>query len=209
MVNTIVGRKLGCTRIFNENEEMIPVTIIEAGPCRIVNIRTSDKDGYNAVQLAYKSVPENKLKKPVAGYYKKLGADFYKYLKEFKIDDTKNIKVNDVITVEAFKVGELVNVTGTSKGKGFQGVVKRHGFKGGPESHGSMFHRAPGSIGSNTFPGRVIKNKKLAGRMGNERVTVKHLEVVKVVPEKNILFLKGAVPGSINSIVYINGISNR
>ncbi|MGC8578616.1 MAG: 50S ribosomal protein L3 [bacterium] len=208
MFNAIMGRKLGCTRIF-EKDEMIPVTVIEAGPCRIVNIRTLEKDGYNAVQLGYNLVPENKLNKPTAGYYKKLGVDFYKYLKEFRAEDVKDVKPNELVTVEAFKVGDLVDVTGKSKGKGFQGVVKRHGFKGGPESHGSMFHRAPGSIGSNTFPGRVIKNKKLAGRMGNERVTVKHLEIVKLIPEKNIMFLKGAVPGSINSILYIKGLPRR
>ncbi|MGB9735224.1 MAG: 50S ribosomal protein L3 [bacterium] len=208
MFNAIMGRKLGCTRIF-EKDEMIPVTVIEAGPCRIVNIRTLEKDGYNAVQLGYNLVPENKLNKPTAGYYKKLGIDFYKYLKEFRTEDVKDVKPNELVTVEAFKVGDLVDVTGKSKGKGFQGVVKRHGFKGGPESHGSMFHRAPGSIGSNTFPGRVIKNKKLAGRMGNERVTVKHLEIVKLIPEKNIMFLKGAVPGSINSILYIKGLPRR
>lgn len=208
MFNAIMGKKLGCTRIF-EKDQMIPVTVIEAGPCKIVNIRTLGKDGYNAIQLAYNSIPENKLNKPVAGYFKKINTDFYKYLKEFRIDNVEDVKINDLVTVEAFKVGELVNVTGKSKGKGFQGVVKRYGFKGGPESHGSMFHRAPGSIGSNTFPGRVIKNKKLAGRMGNERVTVKHLEIVKLIPERNIMILKGAVPGSINSIVYIKGLSHR
>ncbi len=202
----IMGKKIGCTRIYNNNGEMVPVTVIQAGPCKILNVRTTEKNGYKAVQIAYFSIPEKKLKKPLNGYYKKLGADFYKYLNEFRVDELKDIKVNDLITVESFKVGELVDVIGISKGKGFQGVVKRHGFKGGPGSHGSMFHRAPGSIGSNTFPGRVIKNKKLPGRMGAERVTVKNLEVVKLIPEKNIILLKGAVPGSVNSIINIKKV---
>jgi large subunit ribosomal protein L3 len=206
MFTGIMGKKIGCARIYSENGEMIPVTVIQAGPCKIVNIRTSEKNGYNAVQIAYGSVPENKLIKPVRGYYKKLGSDLYGYLKEFRVDELKDIKVNDIVTVEAFKVGELVNVTGKSKGKGFQGVVKRYGFKGGPGSHGSMFHRAHGSIGSNTYPGRVIKNKKMAGRMGHTRITVKHLEVVKLIPEKNIILLRGAVPGSVNSIVDIKKV---
>ena len=206
MFTGIMGRKIGCTRIYNENGELIPVTVIQAGPCKIVQIRTSEKNGYSAVQMAYESVPEKKLIKPIGGYYKKLGPDFYGSLKEFRVGDLKDVKVNDIVTVEAFKVGELVNVTGKSKGKGFQGVVKRYGFKGGPGSHGSMFHRAPGSIGSNTFPGRVIKNKKMAGRMGHVRVTVKHLEVVKLIPEKNIILLKGAVPGSVNSMIDIKKV---
>ena len=206
MFTGIMGRKIGSTRIYNETGELVPVTVIQAGPCKIVQVRTAEKNGYNAVQMAYESVPEKKLIKPISGYYKKLGPDFYGSLKEFRVDDLKDVKVNDVVTVEAFKVGELVNVIGTSKGKGFQGVVKRYGFKGGPGSHGSMFHRAPGSIGSNTFPGRVIKNKKLAGRMGHVRVTVKHLQVVKLIPEKNIILLKGAVPGSINSMIDIKKV---
>lgn len=201
-----MGKKIGCTRIYNESGESIPVTVIQAGPCKIVNVRTPEKNGYRAVQLAFASVPEAALNKPKAGYYKKNGSEFYEHLKEFRVNDLKDIKVNDIVTVEAFKVGELVDVVGTSKGKGFQGVVKRHGFKGGPGSHGSMFHRAPGSIGSNTYPGRVIKNKKLAGRMGHERVTVKHLEVVKLIPEKNIILLKGAVPGSVNSMLDIKKV---
>lgn len=201
-----MGRKLGCTRIYNGNGEMVPVTVIQAGPCKIVSIRTQDKHGYNAVQIAYDSTAEDALSKPRRGYYKKLGSDPYKYLREVRVVDVKDVKVNDIITVEAFKIGELVNVRGASKGKGFQGVVKRHGFSGGPGSHGSMFHRAPGSIGSNTYPGRVIKNKKLAGRMGHGNVTVKHLEVVKLVPEKNIIFLKGAVPGSVHTLVDIRKV---
>ncbi len=206
MFTSIMGRKIGCTRIYNDNGEAVPVTVIEAGPCKVINVRTEEKDGYKAVQLAYRSVAEKDATAPVKGYYKKLGTDLYKHLKEFRVSDLKDIKVNDIVTVEAFKIGEKVDVTGTSKGKGFQGVVKRHHFKGGPESHGSMFHRAPGSIGSNTFPGRVIKNKKLAGRMGGERVTIKHLEVVKLIPEKNIILIKGAVPGSVNTIVDIKKV---
>lgn len=203
MFTSIMGRKIGCTRLYNDNGEAVHVTVIEAGPCKVINVRTGEKNGYKAVQLAYCSISEKEVTSPVKGYYKKLGTDLYKYLKEFRVDDLKDIKVNDIVTVEAFKIGEIVDVTGISKGKGFQGVVKRHHFKGGPASHGSMFHRAPGSIGSNTFPGRVIKNKKLPGRMGNEQVTIKHLEVVKLIPEKNIMLIKGAVPGSVNTLVNI------
>ncbi len=206
MFASIMGRKIGCTRIYDNDGKMVPVTVIQVGPCRINNIRTEEKDGYKAVQLAYHSTSEKKLSKPVSGYYKTLGTDFYRYLREFRVDDLKDIKLNDIITVEKFKVGEIVDVTGISKGKGFQGVMKRYGFSGGPASHGSMFHRAPGSIGSNTFPGRVMKNKKLPGRMGNKRSTVKHLEVVKLIPEKNVILIKGSVPGNVNSIVNIKKV---
>ncbi len=206
MFSSIIGKKIGYTRIFDDQGNAVPVTVIQAGPCKIVNIKTLEKDGYEAVQLGFMTTVEGKLNKPLVSYFKKQGVELYKHLKEFRSDNIKDVKVNDIVTVETFTIGELVSVSGFSKGKGFQGVVKRYGFHGGPGSHGSMFHRQPGSIGSNTFPGRVIKNKKLPGRMGNVKTTVKNLKVVKLIPEKNVILIRGAVPGSVNTLIEIKKV---
>ncbi len=206
MFSSIIGKKIGYTRIFDDQGNAIPVTVIQAGPCKIVNIKTLEKDGYEAVQLGYVTTVEGKLNKPLVSYFKKQGVELYKHLKEFRSDNIKDVKINDIVTVETFTIGELVSVSGFSKGKGFQGVVKRYGFHGGPGSHGSMFHRQPGSIGSNTFPGRVIKNKKLPGRMGNVKTTIKNLKVVKLIPEKNVILIRGAVPGSVNTLIEIKKV---
>ncbi|MCL4478851.1 MAG: 50S ribosomal protein L3 [Deltaproteobacteria bacterium] len=206
MFSSIIGKKIGYTRIFDDQGNAVPVTVIQAGPCKIVNIKTLEKDGYEAVQLGYVTTVEGKLNKPLVSYFKKQGVELYKHLKEFRSDNIKDVKINDIVTVETFTIGELVSVSGFSKGKGFQGVVKRYGFHGGPGSHGSMFHRQPGSIGSNTFPGRVIKNKKLPGRMGNVKTTIKNLKVVKLIPEKNVILIRGAVPGSVNTLIEIKKV---
>lgn len=196
----ILGKKLGMGRVFSEDGQVIPVTAIQAGPCVVTQVKTKENDGYNAVQLGFGEA--KRLNKPLKGHLKNLGA--FKYLREVRVEDTSDIKPGSLVKVDIFQPGSLVKVTGTSKGKGFAGVVKRHGFAGGPKSHGqSDRHRAPGSIGAGTDPGRVIKGLRMAGHMGNRRVTVRNLKVVKVDPEANLLLVKGAVPGARNSLLLI------
>jgi len=196
----ILGRKLGMTQIFMDNGEACPVTIVEAGPCCVVQVKTADSDSYEAVKVGFLEVKEKKLRRPEAGVYKKAGVKPYKMLKEFAVG---GLKVGEFITVERFVKGDRVSVSGISKGKGFQGVMKRHHFAGGPGSHGSMFNRAPGSIGASSYPSRVWKNQKLPGHMGSEKITVKNVEVVEVRAEQNLLFIRGAVPGAKGSFVEI------
>jgi large subunit ribosomal protein L3 len=200
MVQGIIGRKLGMGQIFGENGKAEAVTAIEAGPCVVTQIKTAAKEGYNAAQLGFGEA--KRLNSPRRGHLKKLGQ--FEYLREFRVADTEGIKVGDKVDVGLFKEGDLIDVTGVSKGKGFAGVVKRHGFAGGPKTHGqSDRHRAPGSIGATTTPGRVLKGKRMAGHMGNSRVTVRHLEVYKADPERNLLLVKGAVPGARNGLVLV------
>jgi large subunit ribosomal protein L3 len=196
----ILGRKLGMTQIFMEDGEACPVTVVEAGPCCVVQVKTADNDGYDAVKVGFLEVKEKKLKRPEAGVYKKAGTKPYKILKEFPIG---GLKTGEFITVEKFTKGDRVSVSGVSKGKGFQGVMKRHHFAGGPGSHGSMFNRAPGSIGASSYPSRVWKNQKLPGHMGSEKITVKNVEIVEVRAEQNLLLIRGAVPGAKGSFVEI------
>lgn len=205
MVKALIGKKIGMTQIFKGNGEVIPVTVLYVGPCKVLTLRTIEKNGYQAVQLGFESVKLNKLNKPQQGYFKKLNLNTgYRIIKEVSVDTLDDVKEGDEIRVDLFKEGERVDVTGTSKGRGFQGVMKRFGFGGGPDSHGSsLFHRRPGSIGATTDPGRVIKGKKLPGRMGRETVTVRNLEVVGVDVERNLIYLKGAVPGARNSVVIV------
>lgn len=189
----ILGKKVGMTQIFTEDGKACPVTVIEAGPCCVVQVKTIKKDGYEAVKLGFIEINEKKLNKPTLGVFKKAGVKPYRILREFPLS---GLKVGDIITVEQFSKGEKVSISGVSKGKGFQGVMKRHHFSGGPGSHGSMFNRAPGSIGASSFPSRVWKNQKLPGHMGSENVTVKNLEIIDVRPDQNLLLIKGAVPGA-------------
>lgn len=196
----ILGRKLGMTQIFMEDGEACPVTVVEAGPCCVVQVKTADNDGYDAVKVGFMEVKEKKLRRPEAGVYKKAGVKPYKMLKEFPVG---GLKVGEFITVEKFAKGDRVSVSGISKGKGFQGVMKRHHFAGGPGSHGSMFNRAPGSIGASSYPSRVWKNQKMPGHMGSEKITVKNVEVVEVRAEQNLLLIRGAVPGAKGSFVEI------
>ncbi len=204
----ILGKKLGMTQIFTDEGEMVPVTVIEAGPCTVVRKRTLEKDGYSAIQLGFIEKKMSKVNKPLQGYFKNTGKAFY-ILRELRTDNIDNFEVGQEIRVDVFSPGDYVDVTGISKGKGFQGVVKRHGFEGGAASHGSMFHRRPGSIGSSTFPARVWKGKRLPGRMGNRRVTVQNLKVLRVDTRNNLLFIKGAVPGSVNSIVFVKSATKK
>lgn len=201
----LIGRKIGMTRVFDEEGRDIPVTVIEAGPCYVTQIKTPEKDGYIAVQLGFKEKKEKRVTKPLLGHFRKAGVPPTYVLKEFRdFNGWESLKLGDRITVEVFSPGDLVNITGRSKGRGFAGVVKRHGFRGGPRTHGQSDRlRAPGSIGASSFPSRVFKGTRMAGRMGNRRVTVRNLEVVKVYPEKNLLLVKGAVPGARNGYLEI------
>lgn len=200
MTNGLIGKKLGMTQVFDESR-LTPVTVIEAGPCRVVAVRTKDKNRYEAVQLSFGEVKERRLSKAELGHLKKNQAPASRILREFKKDG--DAAVGQLVTVEMFKKGDWVDVIGVSKGKGFQGVVKRHHYAGGPESHGSMFHRAPGSIGASSFPSRVWKGKTLPGHMGAERVTVQRLKVIESRSGENLLFIRGAVPGAANGIVVV------
>ena len=200
MTNGLVGKKLGMTQVFDESQ-LVPVTVIEAGPCRVVAIKTKDRDGYEAVQIAYGEVKDRRVSKAELGHLKKNQIAASRTLKEFK--KTGDVVVGQTIKVDIFKKGDWVDVIGVSKGKGFQGVVRRHHYSGGPESHGSMFHRAPGSIGASSFPSRVWKGKTLPGHMGAERVTAQRLKVIESRPEENLLFVRGAVPGAANGMVVV------
>ena len=200
MTNGLIGKKIGMTQVFDESR-LTPVTVIEAGPCRIVDLRTKDRDRYEAVQLSFGEVKELKLYKAELGHLKKNQAPPSRVLREFKKDG--DAAVGQLVTVEMFKKGDWVDVIGVSKGKGFQGVVKRHHYAGGPESHGSMFHRAPGSIGASSFPSRVWKGKTLPGHMGSERVTVQRLKVIESRSKENLLFVRGAIPGAVNGVVVV------
>lgn len=204
MVNGILGKKIGMTQIFTEDGTVVPVTAIEAGPCTVIQIKTKEKEGYNAVQLGFGEA--KRLNEPEKGHLKKLGA--FKHLREFKMNDVSEVELGQKVTVEIFEPGERINVVGTSKGRGFAGVVKRHGFAGGPKTHGQKDrHRAPGSVGGGTYPGKTWKGQRMAGHMGNARVTVKKLEVVQANPDRNLLLIKGAVPGSRNGLVLIEKAS--
>ena len=203
MVHGILGRKLGMTQIFTERGEVVPVTVISAGPCVVTQVRSAERDGYEAVQLGYEEVPSRKLTRPQQGHLKAAGT-LVRILREFSADNPQEHQPGEVINVELFKPGQKVDISGNSKGRGFAGVVRRHGFRGGPKTHGqSDRHRAPGSIGAGNSPGRVWKGQKMAGRTGNKRVTVQNLEVVEVLPEKNLLLVKGSVPGARNGLLHI------
>jgi large subunit ribosomal protein L3 len=187
--------------VFDADGRLIPVTVIEAGPCRIAQVKTRDRHGYEAVQLAFEEVPERKLTRAEVGHLKAVQVAPSRHLKEFK--KAGDAQVGQVVKTDLFQKGERVDVEGVSKGKGFQGVMKRHHYRGGPETHGSMFHRAPGSIGSSSFPSRVWKNKTLPGQMGNVRVTVQGLRVVEARPDENLLFVSGAIPGATGGVVVV------
>jgi large subunit ribosomal protein L3 len=200
----ILGKKLGMTQIYTANGAVVPVTVVKAGPCLVVQRKTVERDGYAAVQVGLvEERPAKKPGKPRAGHFQKAGVPPVKRLAEFPLGDGEELAAGDEIKASIFAENEWVDVVGTSKGKGFQGVVKRHGFAGGRATHGSMFHRAPGSIGASAFPSRVLAGMKAGGRMGGERVTVKNLQVVKVDIENNLIYLRGAVPGARNGYLQI------
>jgi large subunit ribosomal protein L3 len=204
-VSGILGKKIGMTSIFDDNGQMIPCTIIEAGPCYVTQVRTKVKDGYEAVQLGFDEIKERLVNKPLKGHFKKSGVKPLRLISEFRNINGTQFQVGQEVRVDSFAQGDVVDVSGRSKGRGFQGVVKRHHFGGvGMTTHGQSDRvRAPGSIGSSSYPSRVLKGMRMAGRMGGDRVTVKNLKVLKVIAESNILIVKGSVPGAINSYLEI------
>lgn len=199
----ILGRKIGMTNIFNEDGRFISVTVIEAGPCSVLGTRTGQKDGYHAVVLGYEELKASKVKKPQNGWFKKLGVRPKKVIKEIRVDVDPAYKVGETIGANIFKSGDYVDVSGVSIGKGFQGGVKRWNWHGGDQGHGSMFHRAPGSIGASSFPSRVFKGQHLPGHMGNVKKTVQNLEIVNIDPEKHLLIVKGSVPGHRGTLLVV------
>ncbi len=203
MKKGLIGKKLGMTHIFTDDGIRIPVTVVEAGPCVVLQKKTVPNDGYNAIQLGFGEQEAHRANRPSVGHCKPAGKGVFRNFREFRIENVDQYNVGDMISSEIFTVGDLVDVTGTSIGKGFQGVIKRWNFQGGRASHGSRFHRAPGSIGCSATPSRVFKNKKMPGQMGNERVTVQRLKVVRIDASDNLILIKGAIPGSTNSLVLI------
>ena len=203
MINAIYGKKVGMTQLWTEDDRVIAVTVIQAEPNKICQVKTTETDGYEAVQLGFGDIKAKKVNKPMAGHFAKQGVEPMRYLREVRVENASEYKAGDEQTVAAFADVKKVDVTGTSKGKGFQGVIRRHGFGGGPGGHGSHFHRAPGSIGMCATPSRVLKGMRMAGHMGCDTVTVKNLEVVRVDEDQNLILVKGAVPGGKNALVRV------
>ncbi len=202
MIDGLMGYKLGMTQFFSEEGKLIPVTVLQIGPCKVVQIKTMEKEGYSAAQISFDEVAEYRVTKAKSGHFKKAGVSPARRLKEFK-GDLSDMNVGEVVTVDMFKRGDRVDVTGVSIGKGFQGVMKRHHFRGGDATHGSMFHRAPGSIGASSFPSRVFKNKRLPGHMGAKTITTQDIMVADVRPDQNLLLLKGSVPGAPKTLISV------
>lgn len=202
-MKAVLGKKIGMTQVFSEDGKLIPVTVVEAGPMVVTQLKTKENDGYEAVQVAYGEVKEKKVNKPMRGHFAKAGVGFKKHVREFRVEDPAAYTLAQEIKVDIFEAGEKVDAIGTSKGKGFQGTIKRHNQSRGPMSHGSHYHRGPGSMGAASDPSRVFKGKKLPGHMGAKRVTVQNLEIVKVDAEKNLLLIKGAIPGPKKGLVVI------
>ena len=204
MVTGLIGRKLGMTQLFAPDGTVQPATVLKAGPCVVAQVKTAERDGYEAVQIGYVDVKASKENKPTNGHFAKAGVPATRIRREVRVAaGGETPKAGDQVNVSIFADGDRVDVIGTSKGKGFQGVVKRHHFRGGRATHGSMFHRAPGSIGASSYPSRVVKGMRMAGHMGSDRVTVRNLKVLKVDAENNLLLLEGAVPGGANGVVII------
>ena len=203
MINAIFGKKTGMTQWFNENDEVMAVTVIQAEPNTVCQVKTAETDGYEAVQLGFGDIKPKKVNKPMAGHFAKQGVEPKRYLREVRVEDAAEYALGDTVTVAAFADVAKVDVTGTSKGKGFAGVIKRHGFGGGPGGHGAHFHRAPGSIGQCASPSRVFKGVRLPGQMGCDTVTVKNLKLVRIDEEQGLILVRGAVPGGKNGIVRV------
>lgn len=199
----LLGRKKGMTQIFDEEGAIIPVTVIEAGPCTVVQKKTQKTDGYQAIQLGFGKAKEQRFNKPRKGHFEKKKLEFFTHLKEFRTPKAEELEVGQVVSVKVFQTGDIVDVQGITKGRGFQGVMKKEGKHGGPDAHGSGFHRRPGSIGMRTWPGKVLKNMGMPGRMGNEQVMTRHLTVVGVRPEENLLLVRGCVPGAREGLLVI------
>jgi len=203
MKKMIIGRKIGMMQVFAEDGAAVPVMFVEVEPSVVIQKKTADKDGYDAVQLGYGRVKQNKVTKPLQGHFDKANKGYFRILKEMRSDSIEEYELGQEVTVDLFETGESVDITGKTKGKGFAGVIKRHGFGGGRATHGSMFHRAPGSIGASAYPSRVFKGKKLPGQMGDKQKTVKNLLIWSIRSEKNVMLIKGAVPGARNGYLFI------
>lgn len=203
MITALLGKKLGMTRVFTDDGRWIDVTVLQAGPCTVVQRKTKDSDGYDAVQIGFGDLKESRCNKPMTGHFSKAGISPKRTLREMRIEENSELKPGDEIKADIFQSGDRVDVSGISKGKGFAGVIKRHGFSGGPGGHGSHLHRAPGSIGQSADPAKVYKGKKMPGHMGNKRITVENLEVVTVDKDKNLLLLRGSVPGATGGLVTV------
>ncbi|MEN8139958.1 MAG: 50S ribosomal protein L3 [Thermodesulfobacteriota bacterium] len=200
----ILGKKVGMTRMYSENGSAMGVTVVEAGPCYVLQKKSVAKEGYNAIQVGFSEKKESRVNKPAAGHFKSGGQGSFYHVKEFRVADPEEYELGQkILASDLFKVGDLVDVTGTTKGKGFQGVVRRYGFAGGPKTHGSMFHRRPGSIGCSAWPGRVVKGKKLPGRMGGKVVTKKNLTIIDIREDANVIVLKGSLPGADSGVVQV------
>lgn len=199
----LLGKKLGMTQVYDENGNAEPVTVIEVGPCTVVSVKTKESDGYDSLQLGFGTAKACNMTKPLRGHFEKKGVGLSKHVREFRTEKVSEFKVGDRLCVAAFNVGDFVDVQGTTKGRGTQGVIKRHGKHGGPASHGSDFHRRPGSIGMRTWPGHVFKNMKMPGHYGDETVTIRNLRVIAVRPDDNVLMLRGAIPGAREGVVAI------
>ncbi|MBM9518846.1 50S ribosomal protein L3 [Desulforhopalus vacuolatus] len=200
----VLGRKVGMTRIYTEVGEAVPVTVVQAGPCKVLQVKTRGKDGYNAIQVGFAEKKAQRINKALTGHFKKSDSEGFYFIREFRVDGDSDYKVGQVISLdEVLKAGDTVDIQGTGKGKGFQGVIKRYGFAGGGSGHGSMFHRAPGSIGCSAWPARVVKGKKLPGRMGGDTVLRKNVEIVAVRADENVVLFKGPLPGAQNGLLKI------
>jgi len=204
MGNRIFGKKIGMTRYFIDEGQSVPVTLVKAGPCVVIQKKTADKDGYEAIQVGFEEKKEKRVNKPLKGHQKSAGDKLFRYLKEIRVDSSDEYEVGQEITADIFQIGDVVTVTGKSKGRGFAGVIKRWGFSGGRKTHGSRSHRVPGSIGMSATPARVVKGKKMPGRMGYQRTTIKNLTVLDVRPDINLIAIKGALPGSTDTLIEIS-----
>jgi large subunit ribosomal protein L3 len=203
MLKGIIGKKLGMTQIFHEDGGVVPVTVVQAGPCTVVQVKTAERDAYGAVQLGFEERDPKRMTKALQNHFQKVQVPAFRYLREFRISDPATFQVGQKVTVEGFKVGDRVDVIGVSKGKGFAGVVKRWHFRGGRATHGSMFHRAPGSIGGSSYPSRVWPGQHMGGHMGDHRATLQNLEIVDIRPRQNLLLIKGAIPGGSRGLVLV------
>ena len=199
----LLGRKLGMSNLFSPEGRQVPVTLLEVGPCVVTQVKTRATDGYNALQVGFLEKRENRINKPLQGHFIKSGGQAYAFIREIPVDDPSEYTLGQTLAVDMFQVGECVDISGISKGRGFSGVIKRWGFRGGRATHGSMFHRAPGSVGASATPSKIIKGRKMPGHYGNRRVTVRNLEIVDIRPEQHIMIVKGAVPGCKSGLVEV------
>ena len=204
MIKGLLGKKLGMTGYFSPQGEYLPVTVIEAGPCVVTQIKTFASDGYNALQLGFNEKKKSRANKPLCGHFKKSGEQCFAFLREFLVENPEEYSLGQELSLEMFNIGDRVDVIGTTKGRGFSGVIKRHGFHGGRKTHGSKSHRIPGSIGCSASPSKVIRGKKMPGQYGNQRQTVRNLEIIDIRPKENLLLIKGAVPGAKSGLVEVN-----